>query len=276
MNAQSVLRSAIQTLKQAGVAEPARDARLLLAHCLGIEASRLTLHLDDDIDTATTDRFKTLVQRRADRQPISQILEVRQFYGRTFKVTQDVLDPRPESETLVEQALSVEFETIVDVGTGSGCLLLSLLAERAQATGIGVDISKAALSVAKENAALLGVAARARFLTSDWLTAFTSSTDLIVSNPPYIDEAEWATLEPEPREWEPKVALTPGPDGIEPYRILAAQAGGVLNKHGWLMVEIGWQQGAAVQEIFERSGWQNVEVVQDLGGCDRVVRGQKP
>lgn len=276
MNAQSILIPAIQKLKQAGVADPAKDARLLLARCMGVDANRLSLHLHDPIAEDTVTHFNALTQRRADRQPVSQILGQRLFYGRAFKVTPDVLDPRPETETLVEQALSVDFETVVDIGTGSGCLLLSLLAERKSARGQGVDISDAALSVAIANASHLGLEDRVQFNPSDWFSAIENKADLVVSNPPYIDEAEWKELEPETRDWEPKIALTPGSDGAEPYRQLASQAVSYLNDNGWLMVEIGWKQGPAVKEIFESNGWLNVEIVKDLGGCDRVVRGQKP
>jgi len=275
MIAQSVLMPAILTLKQAGVAQAAKDARLLLAHAMGIDANRLTLHLHDQVRSADEATFNALILRRAQRQPVSQILGQRQFFGRGFKVTPDVLDPRPETETLVEQALTVNFSSVVDVGTGSGCMLLTLLAERTHATGIGVDISQAAIDVAVENASTLDLKSQAKFKISDWFSALETKADLIVSNPPYIDEAEWETLEPEPRVWEPKIALTPGPDGVEPYRILATNAGAFLNDGGWLMVEIGWIQGRVVKDLFDKCAWQNVEVVQDMGGRDRVVRGQK-
>ncbi|MDG1738939.1 MAG: peptide chain release factor N(5)-glutamine methyltransferase [Paracoccaceae bacterium] len=276
MNAQSVLLPAIQDLKVAGVQDPAKDARLLLAHSLGVEIGRLTLHLNDDIKELDAEQFQRLVRLRIQRQPVSQILGRRIFYGREFKVTPDVLDPRPETETLVEQALSVDFGDVLDVGTGSGCLLLTLLAERPSAKGAGVDISDAALRVAKDNVASLQLDKKAQLLRSDWFSNVDGKFDLIVSNPPYIDEDEWLTLEPEPRVWEPKIALTPGPDGLMPYRILADGSARYLNDGGWLMVEIGWQQGDAVKMVFEHAGWRNVEIKTDMGGCDRVVRGQKP
>ena len=276
MNAQSVLLPAIQDLKTAGVQDPVKDARLLLAHCMGVDADRLTLHLHDDVAERDVERFQSLVRQRLQRQPVSQILGRRQFYGREFKVTPDVLDPRPETETLIEQALNVGFLTVLDIGTGSGCLLLSLLAERQDAKGVGVDISDAALRVAKENAHLVECAPRAEFVKSNWFAKVDGKFDLIVSNPPYIDEAEWLALEPEPRDWEPKIALTPGPDGVAPYRMLASNAAEYLNEDGWLMVEIGWEQGPTVKAVLEKAGWLNVLVKQDLGGRDRVVLSQKP
>jgi len=274
MNAQAALRNAVQRLKAADVPDPVRDARLLLAFALGIPPDRLTLHLGDPASEDAIQQYEGLIDRRANRQPVSQILGVRQFYGREFIVTADVLDPRPETETLVEEAVRVAPKRVLDLGTGSGCLLLSILAECLNATGVGLDISSAALAIANKNASQLGLDDRADFIRSDWFAAVSGSFDLIVSNPPYIDEEEWKNLGPEPRLWEPKIALTPGPDGLEPYRILAKEAGGFLTSKGWLMVEIGWAQGSAVSELFQEQGWNIVRVVTDLGGKDRVVLGQ--
>jgi len=214
-----------------------------------------------------------LITRRITREPVSQILGYRDFYGQRFEVTRDVLDPRPETETLVETVLGVDFQTILDIGTGSGCILLSLLATRVGSTGMGVDVSQSALTVAKRNAQALGLLERVEFAHSNWFEAVEGLFDVIVSNPPYIDEKEWETLEPEPKDWEPKFALTPGVDGLAPYRVIAAVAPRHLTKDGWLAVEIGWRQGDAVKEIFEDSGFSDVLVIQDLGGRDRVVAG---
>lgn len=275
MIAQLALRDAVERLKSAGVPDPARDARILLAFALGVTADRLTLHLADPISEDTQSQFDALIEQRVNRQPVSQIIGTRQFYGREFIVTSEVLDPRPETETLVEEAIKIAPESIFDLGTGSGCLLLSILAECPAARGVGLDISDAALNVAKENAAKLALENRVMFSQSDWFASASGSYDLIVSNPPYIDESEWKTLDPEPRLWEPKIALTPGSDGLAPYRILARDAVRFIKPNGWLMVEIGWTQGPAVRQIFTEQKWQNVRVVQDMGGKDRVVIGQR-
>ena len=273
MTAQSALVAAVQSLKAAGVDDPARDARRLLCHALDIDSSRLTLALGEEMTKDAKKLFGDLITRRITREPVSQILGYRDFYGQRFEVTRDVLDPRPETETLVETVLGLDFQTILDIGTGSGCILLSLLATRVGSTGMGVDVSQSALTVAKRNAQALGLFERVEFAHSNWFEAVEGLFDVIVSNPPYIDEKEWETLEPEPKDWEPKLALTPGVDGLAPYRVIAAVAPRHLTKDGWLAVEIGWRQGDAVKEIFEDSGFSDVLVIQDLGGRDRVVAG---
>ena len=273
MTAQSALVAAVQSLKAAGVDDPARDARRLLCHALDIDSSRLTLALGEEMTKDAKKLFGDLITRRITREPVSQILGYRDFYGQRFEVTRDVLDPRPETETLVETVLGLDFQTILDIGTGSGCILLSLLATRVGSTGMGVDVSQSALTVAKRNAQALGLFERVEFAHSNWFEAVEGLFDVIVSNPPYIDEKEWETLEPEPKDWEPKLALTPGVDGLAPYRVIAAVAPRHLTKDGWLAVEIGWRQGDAVKDIVEDSGFSDVRVIQDLGGRDRVVAG---
>jgi len=273
MTAQSALVAAVQSLKAAGVDDPARDARRLLCHALDIDSSRLTLALGEEMTKDAKKLFGDLITRRITREPVSQILGYRDFYGQRFEVTRDVLDPRPETETLVETVLGLDFQIILDIGTGSGCILLSLLATRVGSTGMGVDVSQSALTVAKRNAQALGLFERVEFAHSNWFEAVEGLFDVIVSNPPYIDEKEWETLEPEPKDWEPKFALTPGVDGLAPYRVIAAVAPRHLTKDGWLAVEIGWRQGDAVKDIFEDSGFSDVLVIQDLGGRDRVVAG---
>ncbi|MCB2138719.1 MAG: peptide chain release factor N(5)-glutamine methyltransferase, partial [Rhodobacteraceae bacterium] len=201
--AAGVLRAAIARLAGAGVADPQRDARILLAHALGIGTDRLTLVLPDPIPTEAQAAFAAAVTARAARQPVSQITGRRLFWGRSFKVTRDTLDPRPETEILVAAALERPFTRILDLGTGTGCILLSCLAGMPFATGTGTDVSGAALAVAAENAAALGLDARARFARSDWFSAVTGRFDLIVSNPPYIAAEEMASLAPEVRDWEP-------------------------------------------------------------------------
>ncbi|MEY4981894.1 MAG: peptide chain release factor N(5)-glutamine methyltransferase [Pseudomonadota bacterium] len=276
MTGNEALRAAIARLRAAGIDDAPRDARVLLAHALEIGADRLTLHLGDALADDAAARFDAAVAARAARRPVAQITGQRLFWGRAFGVTRDTLDPRPETEILVAEALSAPFFSCLDLGTGTGCILLSCLAERPVATGLGVDLSDAALAVAADNAARLGLGARARFLRSDWFSAVTGRYDLILSNPPYIAADEMAALSPEVHDWEPHLALTPGGDGLDAYRAIARGAPARLMAGGRLIVEIGPAQGQAVAALFAQAGLEAVRVLPDLDGRDRVVAGVKP
>ncbi|MCC5988790.1 MAG: peptide chain release factor N(5)-glutamine methyltransferase [Pararhodobacter sp.] len=267
----TLLQAAITRLRAAGVPGPARDARLLLAHALGIAPDRLTLALAEPTPEEAGERFHALVERRAARQPVSQIIGARLFWGRRFKVTPDVLDPRPETEILIAEALAEPFARVLDLGTGSGAILLTLLAERPGARGLGVDISPAALEVARANAQALGVAARAELRLSDWFADVTGRFDLIAANPPYITRAEMAALAPETRDWEPHLALTPGGDGLAAYRAIAACCGAHLSPGGRLLVEIGPDQADAVCALFTASGLAAPRVLRDMDNRPRLV-----
>jgi release factor glutamine methyltransferase len=203
---------------------------------------------------------------------VAQITGQRAFWGRQFRVTAEVLDPRPETECLIEAALALRWSRVLDLGTGSGCILLTLLAERKSATGLGTDISAAALAVARGNAAGLGLASRAEFRLADWWQGVEGRFDLIVANPPYIAAAEMADLAPEVRLWEPAGALSPGGDGLAAYRALAAGALEHLGPGGHMLLEIGPSQGRAVPALLAQSGLDGAEVLPDLDGRDRVVR----
>jgi release factor glutamine methyltransferase len=270
----TVLPAAIARLRAAGVNDAPRDARILLAHAMGIAPDRLVLVARDPLPEGAGARFAALIAARVLRQPVSQLTGRRDFYGRPFKVTPDVLDPRPETETLIEVALAAPFARVLDLGTGSGAILVTLLAERGAARGVGVDVSAAALAVAAENAAALGVAGRAVFLLSDWYAADRlrgARFDLIVANPPYIAAAEMAGLAPEVRDWEPHLALTPGGDGLDAVRRIAAGAGAHLHPGGRIAIEIGPTQGAAALEILRAAEFQAGRVIRDLDGRARIV-----
>lgn len=276
MTAAEALRAAVPRLVAVGNAGAARDARLLLAHAMEIAADRLTLHLPDPMTDAALVRFEAVVTARLLHQPVAQIIGQRLFWGRSFQVTRDTLDPRPETEILVEAALQRPFARVLDMGTGSGCILLSLLADMPMAQGIGSDVSEAALAVAASNAARLGVQARAGFVASDWFARIDGRFDLIVSNPPYISAEEMAGLSRDVLDWEPHGALTPGGDGLAPYRIIAAGAGARLVAGGRILLEIGPTQGPAVAQMLAAQGFAAVTVLQDFDGRDRVVCAQKP
>jgi release factor glutamine methyltransferase len=276
MTGAEALREAVVRLRAAGVEAPARDARILLAHALGVDRGRLTLVLPEELPQKARARFEAAIAARTARQPVAQITGRRAFFGRDFKITPQVLDPRPETEALVRACLDLPFENLLDLGTGSGCILLSLLAERAGARGLGVDASQAALKVARENARALGLEGRARFALSDWFEAVEGRFGLIVSNPPYVSAAEMRALAPELRTWEPPEALTPGGDGLAAYRAIVPRAPAHLSPGGWLAVEIGARQGAEVSALFRQAGFEDVCTLPDLDGRDRVVTGRMP
>jgi release factor glutamine methyltransferase len=276
MKAQDALRRAVPLLRDAGIEDGSRDARVLLAHALGIGHDRLTLKLQDEMTGPQTALYDAALVARIARQPVAQITGRRLFWGQSFRVTRDVLDPRPETETLVAEALARPFLKMLDLGTGTGCILLSCLKGMPMARGVGTDISDAALQVAIGNTRDLGLEARARFRKADWFSGVTGAFDLIVSNPPYIAEGEMPGLAPEVRDWEPHLALTPGGDGLDPYRAIARGAGARLMPGGRLLVEIGPTQGAAVTALFRAAGLDEVRILPDMDGRDRVVAAMKP
>lgn len=276
MTPRAALAAAVPRLREAGVEDPARDARLLMAHAMGIPADRLTLHIGDRMTGAQMQSYEAAIAARLTRKPLSQIIGKRLFWGRSFRVTPDTLDPRPETEILVAETLAERSLSILDIGTGTGCILLTLLAEWPGATGIGTDISAAALAVAQENAAALGLSARAAFRQANWLEGVPGRFDLIVSNPPYIAAGEMAGLAPEVRDHEPHGALTDGGDGLAAYRAIARQAPAALVPGGRLLVEIGPTQGQAVAALFAAAGLDDIRILPDLDLRDRVVAARRP
>ncbi|MGJ8627795.1 MAG: peptide chain release factor N(5)-glutamine methyltransferase [Sulfitobacter sp.] len=274
--AAQAMAAAASRLRAAGVPDPARDARILLAHAASVDAARVTLIAPEEIAPEIAERFEHLVALRAVRVPVSHLIGNRDFYGRSFKISRDVLDPRPETETLIELALADPFERVLDLGTGSGCILVSLLAEQPEARGVGVDVSEAACLQASVNAVLHDVQDRAEVLQSDWFAAVEGRYDLIVSNPPYLAASEMESIAPELALHEPAIALTDGADGLSVYRIIAERAQGYLTAEGRVMVEIGWQQGDSVCALFTAAGWGRVTLAHDLDGRPRVVCADRP
>ena len=274
MTGSAILSEATRRLTEAGVPEAGRDARRLLAHVLKVPAGRLTLFLPEPVQPELQVLYKVLIDRRADRVPVSHLTGRRLFYGRDFLVTPEVLDPRPETEILIEAALSAPFKRVLDLGTGSGCILLTLLCEREGTVGVGTDLSEAALDVAFWNRNALKLEPRAALARGDWFGALGGAPerfDLIVSNPPYIALSEMSGLAPEVRDHEPRMALTDEADGLAAYRAIASGAAGHLRPGGRLLVEIGPAQGRAVADLFRAAGLQRVSVIPDLDGRDRVV-----
>lgn len=267
-------------LTAAGVDSPVIDARLL------VEAACSVTRVDivtDPHRPVTDEQMSVLngyVERRAAREPVSRILGRKGFWKIMVGVGPHVLSPRPESEVIVEQALKAFPEgmafNVLDLGVGSGAILLAILAERPAAKGLGVDISEEALANARENAANLDLNTRMALLRGDWATGLAdASFDLVVSNPPYIATAVIEGLDPEVREHDPHLALDGGPDGLAAYRDLAPEILRVLKAGGPFFVEIGADQKAAVETLFQAAGAEGVTTIQDLSGRDRVVAGHK-
>lgn len=265
--------AAVAKLEAAGLDDPKGEARRLY----GLAFPRRYTDFGEDQNAATLARFEDYVARRASREPFSHIAGHRLFWKYKFSVTPDVLDPRPDTETLVELALSQPFHRVLDLGTGSGCIVISLLADREDAFGIGTDLSERALDVARQNAAEVervngpDVTKRLTLIPSDWFEKVEGSFDLIVSNPPYIAKGEMDALEPEVRDHEPRMALTDENDGLEAYRAIAKGAGTYLAENGRILVEIGPTQAEAVCALFQASGLCEIAVHKDLDGRDRVV-----
>lgn len=253
-----------------------REARLMLAHTLSVTPEKI-MFSDDRLLTGREQYiFGHYLSRRISRQPLAQILGEKEFYGRKFIVNANVLTPRPESELLVDKACAFiarrnDVRQVVDLGTGSGCLLLSILAESAGITGLGVDRSRAALRVAKDNARQLGLMRRAVFAVSDWTQALQSGFDIIVANPPYIAEAEMPALMPEVGLFEPHLALDGGSDGLTAYRQIATDLQRLARPGALILLECGAGQADAVAAILTSERLTVTEIYDDLAGCPRVI-----
>ena len=272
----SAWKSAQARLKSARIDSPSIDARLLLEAASG--ASRMDI-LTDPYRLLTADQQTVLdgyVERRLKREPVSRILGRKGFWKIMLNVTPDVLSPRTDTETILDIVMLAhtrnETFNVIDLGTGSGAILLAILSERPAARGVGTDISSEALAVARENAANLDLDGRATFLRTEWASGFgENSFDLVVSNPPYIPSGDIPGLDPEVREHDPLLALDGGPDGLEAYRELAPEIRRILKPEGVFAVEIGWDQAPQVKALFEDAGFAGVIVVKDLGDRHRVV-----
>jgi release factor glutamine methyltransferase len=270
------IAAAAAQLAAAGVETPRLDAELLLLDVLGRDRGWLLGHRDDALSDEDRRRFDAHLHRRARREPVSRIIGEREFWSLPFRLAPDVLDPRPDTETLVEAVLKAldggaRPLRVLDLGTGSGCILLALLSELPAATGIGVDISIDAARVARDNARRLGLDDRARFVVSSWGAALAGRFDLVVSNPPYIASAEIGTLAPEVARFEPLRALDGGNDGLDAYRAIAAQAQELLAPQGRIAVEIGAGQGAEVTALFAAAGLDALARHRDLADIERVL-----
>lgn len=262
-------------LKEAGVAECDLDARLLLEAVCDTDRNTLLAHPDRLITTYEKSRYREYLDKRKKRIPLQHILGHQEFMGLDFKVNEHVLIPRQDTEILVEEAMIATEDgmRVLDMCTGSGCIILSLMKYKNDLCGVGVDISDSALMVARENALRLGI--DCTFVQGDLFEALAGAKfDIIVSNPPYIPTGTVATLESEVKDYEPMLALDGSVDGLEFYRRISKEAGAYLVRGGRLMYEIGYDQGEAVSKIMKDNGFTDIHIVKDYAGLDRVVHGR--
>lgn len=272
-----IMRDASQRLTAAGIEGAARDARLLLAQALGIEPVDVIMRETDAVDATGLAAFEAFVARREAGEPVSRIRGWREFHGHRFAITPDVLDPRPETELLVDEGIKrlPEGGRVIDLGVGSGCILLSVLAARADASGIGVDLSSAAVEVARRNADALKLASRAQIINRSFADGQGEWFDLALSNPPYIAQAEVATLAPDVRHHDPAMALSPGDDALAAYRAILAGMPAWLKPGGWIGFEVGAGQADDVAQLMADAGLGDIEVFDDLARIPRALFGRR-
>ncbi|WP_273145649.1 peptide chain release factor N(5)-glutamine methyltransferase [Oceanicaulis alexandrii] len=270
------LRAAAERLGAAGLDDAADEARRLLLAASDLSPARLLTEMTQPMLAEERAQFDALVARREQREPLSQILGVQPFWTLELKVTRDVLTPRADTETVIEAALAAFPDRsaplrIMDIATGSGAIILALLSEFPNASGLATDLSEAALKVAAENAVRTQLTDRVRFQTGNWADGVSDAFDLVVSNPPYIATDVLDTLEPEVRVFEPRLALDGGVTGFGPYPHLFAEAARLLKSGGLALFEIGYDQGAMALQAAREAGAQDVSILKDLAGNDRVV-----
>ena len=267
-------------LKDAGIDQPSIDARLMLEVAAGVTRTEIVTDPYRELTAEQAAMLDDFLSRRARREPVSHIIGRKGFWKILLQVNKNVLTPRPETEVIVDEVLKAFPEnmafSMLDLGVGSGTILLAVLAERPAAKGLGVDASSEALAVARDNAANLDLNNRAALLHGDWTAGLSDeSFDVVVSNPPYIPSAVIETLEPEVRDHEPRLALDGGADGLDAYRLLAPEILRVLKPGGMFAVEIGYDQSKAVEALFTAAGAKQVRTIKDLSTHDRVVTGVK-
>ena len=276
MNYTEAFLMGMQKLKEAEIGEAQLDARLLLEEVCGTDHNTLLCHGDREVSEAEEEQYRKALEQRAVHVPLQHLLGYQDFMGLRFQVNEYVLIPRQDTEILVEEAMRYLHDgmRILDLCTGSGCILLSLLHYSNDCEGVGVDISQEALQVAAQNAELLGI--KADFLKSDLYEKVTGKFDLLVSNPPYIERKVIPTLMEEVREYDPYIALDGGEDGLDFYQRIIGGAQDYLKRGGQILMEIGSGQAKAVSELLREAGFKEIDACRDFAGLDRVVSGRLP
>lgn len=269
-------RESICVLEQAGIENAGLDVALLLCEAMGATRESLLLNPDMELNDKEKELFRRMLERRLAHEPVAYILGRKEFWSLDFSVTRDTLIPRPDSETVVEAAIAcvrnrVKPLNVLDLGTGSGCLLISVLTELPSAHGLGVDKNERALHIARRNAGQHGVLPRTGFVCGDWSDALNGTFDLILSNPPYIPEPQMRSLMPDVVDYEPRAALAAGADGLDAYRALAVQLAPKLAPGGHLLFEVGQGQAGDVSMLLEQNGFAVTSIARDLAGTPRCV-----
>ena len=261
-----------------GIETPELDARIILKEVLSLDDKDLILKESLDIPNELIEKIIAIESRRLNGEPISKIFKKRDFYNSTFLISNDVLDPRPETELIVEIANNYidknEVKNILDLGTGSGCILLSILKENKMINGLGIDLSKDAISIAKQNSKKLNLETQSNFLISNWMSSVNYKYDLVVSNPPYIASEDIKKLSKSVKIYDPILSLDGGDDGLNSYRLIASDLKRVVSKHALVIIEIGYNQSLQVIEIFKKNNFKLMKKYNDINGLDRVLTFQ--
>lgn len=277
-----------EAFTEAGIRTPLIDARLLLSHALGFSRGQLNRELGRPVGVEEAERISSLAERRLAREPVSRILGVRKFYGRTFDLSPGILDPRRDTETLVTLALDIARKgklpeddlRVLDLGVGAGAILLTLLAEFSRATGLGTDLSEECVAVSRANAVKLGVAERCRFQLANWLEGVSGSFHIVTANPPYMTGEAIAELAPEAGSYDPRLALDGGCDGLEAFRAITPALKNVLVPGGWVVFQVGEGQASAVEGMLSAYGFEVEDrafcVRCDAFGVERAVAAKRP
>ena len=261
-----------------GIETPELDARIILKEVLSLDDKDLILKDSLDIPDEMIEEIIAIESRRLNGEPISKIFKKRDFYNSTFLISNDVLDPRPETELIVEIANNYidknEVKNILDLGTGSGCILLSILKENKMINGLGIDLSKDAISIAKQNSKKLNLETQSNFLISNWMSSVNYKYDLVVSNPPYIASEDIKKLSKSVKIYDPILSLDGGDDGLNSYRLIASDLKRVVSKNALIIIEIGYNQSLQVIEIFKKNNFKLMKKYNDINGLDRVLTFQ--
>lgn len=276
MKLKDLLTQAKAKLKAANIDSAEIDARLLLQYSINFSHEKLFLYPDYYLLDGDIDQYMQLIERRINREPVAKIIGSKSFWKSDFIVNKHTLDPRPDSEVIINAALDMFYNKdmdyrFLDLGCGTGCLLFSLLQEYSQATGVATDISSEALKVAKINMELLGLENRAELLEQNWADSLTEKFDLIISNPPYIPRNDINNLQPEVKNYDPMLALDGGIDGLDPYRYLAKQIILLLKPKAYAILEFGIGQSESIKDIFVKHGYIIENILLDLAGLERAI-----
>ena len=271
MKLREVLAETTIKLSRSGIENAARDARILTAYALGIPISDLSLKINEQVPAEIISKLEKLILRRIDREPVSKILGRREFWGRSFSISENVLDPRADTETLIDFVIEKPVKSVLELGTGSGAIAITLACEWKEVQVTAIDISEDALSLAKLNAENFNVQNKIHFLKSDWFETVRGSFDLIISNPPYIGLVEQDEIAAEVIKYDPQIALFAGRDGLEAYKRIIPNLAKFLNPNGLVVLETGASQSNQVKNMMNAVGLIDAKIVKDLSGKDRLV-----